>query len=149
VVPGSGSLDLRHLVLDFNGTLALDGALLPGVATRLRVLAKQLTVTVLTADTFGTAGSVLGRLPVTVQRIRAGADKRRFVARQPRGSVIAIGNGRNDVPMMQHAALGVAVLGPEGTFAGLLARTTVVTRNITDALDLLLFPKRLVATLRK
>jgi soluble P-type ATPase len=32
VIPDYGSLQLQHLVLDYNGTLALDGRLLPKVA---------------------------------------------------------------------------------------------------------------------
>ena len=34
-IPGSPPLRIRHLVLDLNGTLALDGRLLPGVAEAL------------------------------------------------------------------------------------------------------------------
>ena len=54
---------LRHLYLDFNGTLAKDGRLRPGVAARLRKLAKRLKITVVTSDTFGTARRILRRLP--------------------------------------------------------------------------------------
>ena len=35
-IPGFGALRLEHLVLDYNGTLALDGRLLRGVGPRLR-----------------------------------------------------------------------------------------------------------------
>ena len=31
-IPGGATLDIEHLVLDYNGTLAVDGVLLPGVA---------------------------------------------------------------------------------------------------------------------
>ena len=37
-IPGSGSLNLDHLVLDYNGTLAVDGVLLPGVKETLQSL---------------------------------------------------------------------------------------------------------------
>jgi len=53
-IPGFGPLELRHLVCDYNGTLALDGQLLSGVAERVSALAAQLDVHVITADTFGT-----------------------------------------------------------------------------------------------
>ena len=38
-IPGYRELRLEHLVLDYNGTLAEDGKLLPGVATTLQALA--------------------------------------------------------------------------------------------------------------
>ena len=146
-IPG-GSVTFRHLVLDFTGTLSLDGALLKGVAERLQVLAEDLSVTVLTADTFGTARGQLGTLPVQVQIIADGEEKAAAVGALDPETVIAIGNGRNDVPMMGVAGLGIAVLGPEGASAELLAAADVVTKDINDALDLLINPLRLKATLR-
>ena len=55
-VPGFGSLELRFLVLDYNGTLAVDGRLLPGVREALALLADDIEIHVITADTFGLAG---------------------------------------------------------------------------------------------
>ncbi len=52
-IPGRKSLSLCDLVLDYNGTLAFDGKIVPGVAQRLVSLAGLLDVHVLTADTFG------------------------------------------------------------------------------------------------
>ncbi len=65
-IPGFGHLALRHLVLDFNGTLALDGVLLPGVVDRIIGLSMQLELHVLTANTTGTCASALAGLPLTV-----------------------------------------------------------------------------------
>jgi len=146
-IPGTAALHVRHVVLDFNGTLARDGVLLPRVRSRLQRLSRKLDVDVLTADTFGTARSALRGLHLRVETIRTGADKRRFVAE--RDGVVAIGNGRNDVAMMRAAELGIAVLGSEGASAELLRSVDVVTRDIADALDLLLDTKRLTATLRR
>jgi soluble P-type ATPase len=136
------------LVLDFTGTLSLDGALLPGVAHRLQALATDLAITVLTADTFGTARAQLAGLPVGVQVIRDGAEKAEVVASMEPDGVIAIGNGRNDVPMMGVAGVGIGVLGPEGAPGDLLKSVDIVVRDINDALDLILNPLRLRATLR-
>ena len=41
-IPGFGVISLEHLVLDYNGTLAVDGRSLPGVRPRLRALARSL-----------------------------------------------------------------------------------------------------------
>ncbi len=62
--------------------------------------------------------------------------------------VVAIGNGRNDRMMLDAAALGIAVCGAEGAAAETLEAADIVVGRIVDALDLLLHPKRLVATLR-
>ena len=151
-VPAFGALRLRHAVLDFNGTLALDGRLLPGVAQRLRALAAvRHCLHVVTADTTGTATRALAKLPLEVRILgvaRQAAAKAAVVNRLGAASVVAIGNGRNDVAMLARAALGIAVCGPEGCAADALAAARVICLDIRDALDLLLTPLRLVATLR-
>lgn len=62
--------------------------------------------------------------------------------------MVAVGNGANDARMLERAALGIAVLGPEGLALSCLQAADVVVPDILAALDLLLFPRRLVATLR-
>lgn len=143
-----GPRTFRRLVLDFTGTLSKDGALLPGVGERLERLARDVVITVLTADTFGTALEAMENLPVEVRVIRDGMEKAEIVAGMGPEEVIAVGNGRNDIPMMGMAGLAVAVMGPEGMAAGLLAAADVVTRDINDALELILHPLRIKATLR-
>jgi hypothetical protein len=54
-IPGNDTILIEHVVLDFNGTLALDGILIPGVAERLVELSRLVTIPVITADTNGTA----------------------------------------------------------------------------------------------
>lgn len=150
-IPGFGALELRHLVLDYNGTLAADGALIPGVRDALSALAEQLEVHVVTADTFGRAGIELAGLPVNLTIVPESAQaeaKRAHVERLGAQSVFAIGNGRNDRMMLAAAAIGVAVVQSEGAAAEAIASADLVAKSITDALDLLREPKRLIATLR-
>jgi len=147
-VPGKAAVQLTDLLLDFTGTLSLDGRLLPGVGARIRRLAKAVNISVATADTFATAGKALSRLPVRLMLVRTGADKATLVRRLGAAHVAAVGNGCNDVAMVRAAVLGIAVIGPEGA-SGELARTAkVVVCDIRDALDLLLNPLHLKATLR-
>ena len=40
-IPGRGALSLSHLILDYNGTIALDGLVLEGVRPRLEALARE------------------------------------------------------------------------------------------------------------
>ena len=150
-IPRFGALRLEHLVLDYNGTLAADGRLLPGVRTRLRRLARSLNVHVLTADTFGKARSQLRHLPVELVILGAGRHDRAklsYLRRLGAGRTVAIGNGRNDRLMLRAAALSIAVVEGEGAAASSVLAATIVTRSARDALALLLKPRRLVATLR-
>ena len=150
-IPGRQPLHLHHLVLDFNGTLACDGRLLAGVGEALTTLAQQLEVHVLTADTHGSAGRELAGLPCTLailapeQQDRA---KESYLKNLPPASAAAIGNGRNDRLMLQAAALGIAVIQTEGSAVATLQAAEVVVPDIACAFDLLLTPRRLVATLR-
>jgi soluble P-type ATPase len=150
-IPGLAPLRLEHLVLDYNGTLATDGALIPGVGGRMQTLATRLRVHVVTADTFGRAHAQISELPCALiiigPRDQAAA-KRGYVEQLGATSVACIGNGRNDRLMLAAAALGVAVIQPEGAAAATVAAADVVAPTIQDALDLFLHPQRLVATLR-
>lgn len=151
VIPGFGTLRLRHLVSDYNGTLALDGRLLPGVADALRALATRLDIHVVTADTFGLAAGELNGLPVrlTITPVEAQAEaKRSFVEQLGADEVVALGNGRNDRRMLDVAALGIALIQREGGAKETLQAADLVSTDVLDALALLQNPKRLTATLR-
>ena len=52
-MPGRESFRLLHLVLDVNGTIALDEQLIDGVARRVAELSRSIEVHMLTADTRG------------------------------------------------------------------------------------------------
>jgi soluble P-type ATPase len=150
-IPGGSTLRLEHLVLDYNGTLACDGELLPEAKGRLAELAKKLRVHVLTADTFGTAGDKLPDLPcklTVLPKDRQDAGKLQYIESLGTGAVVCIGNGRNDRLMIEHAALGIAVVLAEGAAADTLRAADIVCTDIASALDLLLHPRRLIATLR-
>ena len=150
-IPGFRNLNLEHLVMDYNGTLALDGRLLPGVAEMLTRLAPKLDIHVITADTFGLVRRELKGLPIeisiTPMEDQAEA-KLRYISELGIDSVVAIGNGRNDRKMLGTAALGIAVIQTEGSAAETLIGADVVSPGILEALELLLNPKRLIATLR-
>ncbi|MDF1554103.1 MAG: hypothetical protein P1P84_13620 [Deferrisomatales bacterium] len=150
-IPGGDELRLEAALLDMNGTLAVDGTISPAVLERVRRLAARLRVVVATADTFGTAvGSLDGigvELRVLGERFGS-AQKEKILEQLGPGRTVAVGNGVNDHRMLALAALGIAVLGREGAAWETLRRARVVVTDPADALDLLLHPKRLIATLR-
>ncbi len=150
-IPDFGLLRLDHLVLDHNGTLALDGVLLPGVSEALSALAKSVQVHVLTADTFGLARAQLAGLPVQLTilpREKQEEGKLAFVRQLGAQRCACIGNGRNDRLMLREAALGIAVILGEGAASATLAEADIVCSDILAALALLDHPLRLTATLR-
>jgi soluble P-type ATPase len=72
-IPGYGLVHLEHLVLDFNGTLSVDGKILPGVKEQLNRAAEILRLHVLTADTQRMAHSELKDVNCSV-RVVSGSD---------------------------------------------------------------------------
>ncbi len=151
-IPGRGTWKLEHLLLDVNGTLSLDGRLLPGVAERLGRLKQDLRVRLLTADTFGRGRTLSEELGVSLQKVTPPSEdhaKEAVVHELGPENVVAIGNGANDVRMLRAARLGIAVLGPEATASEAFQAADVLAPDILVALDLLLNPKRLIATLRR
>ncbi|WP_292661480.1 haloacid dehalogenase [Nitratifractor sp.] len=151
-IPGFGTLKLDHLVLDYNGTLARDGRLDPDAARLLPKLARDFRLHVVTADTFGTVEAELSGLPVELRILRSGdhtAEKAAFVHELGAQNCVAVGNGNNDRAMLESAALGIVILGEEGAAIETLQTADIVVPSIGRALELLLKPKRLVATLRR
>lgn len=150
-IPDFGTYDIDHLVCDLNGTLAVDGELLPGVAEALNALARSLQIHVVTADTFGTVQRALEKVDCRIHMLRPDDQrhaKLAYVYVLGPQRTICIGNGRNDVDMLRAAAVGIAVINAEGAAGETIAAADVVCNSIDDALALLREPKRLVATLR-
>lgn len=150
-IPGADTLHLEHLVADYNGTLAKDGTLLPGVAEAFAELATHLSLHVVTADTFGQVREALAGLPCTLHILPPGgqdAAKLAFLESLGAERCAALGNGRNDRLMLAQAALGIALVQGEGAAVETLLAARVAAPDIAAALGLLLHPGRLVATLR-
>lgn len=151
-IPGRGSLRLQHLVADVNGTLAVDGVLIEGLAKRIASLQDRLRVHLLTADTHGRQALIDKQLNLTATRLTSGNEqeqKRSYVEQLGAGGVVAIGQGANDAAMLEAAALGICVMSHEGAAIETVLAADLLTPSIMVALDLLDKPLRLVATLRK
>lgn len=150
-IPNYKTLELEYLVLDYNGTIAVDGEIPDSVKERLEQLSRKLEIYVLTSDTHGTAKDKCEGLPLKVHTFpthEALEEKLEIVERLNPEKCAAIGNGRNDRLMCRASALSVAVMECEGMCSRLMSDTDVCVRSIGEALDLLLYPKRLIATLR-
>jgi soluble P-type ATPase len=149
-IPGWGKFPVGHLVLDLNGTFSLDGRIIQGVKRRMNHIAEKLDIHILTADTFGQAVEICSELPVTLHIIQEENQveaKRKYLSELPL-NCIAVGNGRNDAGMLADATIGIVVIGPEGASSEAVRAADAVVTNINDALDLVIYPERLKATLR-
>ncbi len=150
-IPGYQSLHIEHLVMDYNGTLAVDGQLIDGVKDTLNQIAESISLHVLTADTFGRAAKGLEgvdcKLSVLPEADQAGG-KLDYVRAIGAEKTMSIGNGRNDRLMLQACGLGVAVILEEGAAMETVSAADIVCRSIVSALELLIHPLRLTATLR-
>lgn len=151
-IPGWGNVEIENVVLDLNGTLATDGKIPSDVKKKINSLAGQVKIYVLTADTQGTAAEEIREMKVELIKIEGKESKEgklNFLKSLDLEKTLAMGNGNNDQLILKEAALGIAILGDEGVSVMALKQADIVIKNLSDALDLLLKPKRLIATLRE
>lgn len=147
-IPQRGVVELQHAVFDINGTLAVDGVAVPGVTERLQTLARHVSIHLLTAGTHGNLDELERAFGLPLHMINRGDEKMRYVQQLGPTNVIAFGNGVNDNGMLRLAAIGVVIMTPEGIALRTLQAADVLIYGPVNALDLLLKPKRLIATLR-
>lgn len=151
-IPGKGTITLQVLVLDYNGTVALDGEMFQSVKDYLLSLSPFLEIHILTADTHGTVSRQCQGLPVQVNVLASNdhtTEKGEYLQQFNTKEIIAIGNGANDRMMLERAELGICVIGSEGASMPTLLSADLVVNKIEDALGLLIEPQRLKATLRQ
>jgi soluble P-type ATPase len=150
-IPGREAVQVEHLVLDYNGTMAVDGVPIDGCLERLRRLSASVEVHVITADTFGRVAEHLSEAGFTLEILPPGRQdeaKAAYVRTLGLKKTVAVGNGANDARMLKEVVLGIAVVQQEGAAVATVKNADAVFTHINDALDALLSPDRLVATLR-
>ena len=152
IIPGKQTLHLEYLVCDVNGTLTLDGQMIPDVKPALEALKSKLEIYLLSADTFNRADDIALRLGIHLYKITPGNEalkKADYVNELGSERIVAIGQGANDALMLKQAALGICVLSTEGTAVATLVSAHLVVPDIMSALALLQNPMRIAATLRE
>lgn len=150
-IPGYGMLEIKNLVLDYNGTIAKDGKLLKDLKEIINKLADIVDVYILTADTYGTVEKEMADLPVKVQVIKGEnelVEKRDFARELGANVTMAIGNGYNDQLLFREVKISVVVMGCEACATILFNIADLVASDIYDALGLILNPTRLRSSLR-
>ena len=151
-IPGRGNYTIKNVVVDLNGTIAVDGEIVRGVKERVAMLSQDLEIFLVTADTNKNAEDLIKDFPVTLYKIKEAEEnsqKLQFVVKQGKNSTVSIGNGCNDISMLKESAIGICIVGGEGASAEAIMAADLAVTTINDALDLLLKPHRLKATLRR
>ena len=151
-IPNYKTLELQNIVLDYNGTIALDGVMKESVKKLISELSLSFSVHIITADTFGSVATQSEGLGITLKILSSSdhtAEKAEYIRELGAEVCVAFGNGNNDAKMLESAAVGIAVMGEEGCAKNTLLSCDIVCHSIEDALALVLNPKRLIATLRK
>lgn len=151
-IPGVGQKQICHVVFDYNGTIARDGILIPGVKEGISAFSDQLFFHVITADTFGFVKKQIFGMDCSITIIPEkdqAESKLEFIRKLGPGETLCVGNGANDRLMLKEAAIGIAVLQEEGMAVSALLSSDLVVKDILDVFGFLRTPDRLKATLRK
>lgn len=152
VRPGLDPLEIDSLLIDFEGTLAMDGRVHPKVKDKLNLLAKRVQISILIGEETEKVKEALKRVKaeiVPVAEGQASQEKLRWLHRLGPNRTAAIGNGFDDGELLEKAALGLAVLSREGTAASTWIKADLLFPTLLDALDFLLKPLRQKATLKR
>ena len=147
---GQEPLEIDFILLDFEGTLASDRRVHPKAKDRINLLSKRTKIYILTKEEKILMEEVLKKVKAeTIYLMEGEASQQKLDLLRQLGAsrTVAIGNGVDDVPMIEEAGLGISVMGKEGTFSEAMKKADVVFMNILDALDFLLKPLRPKATL--
>jgi soluble P-type ATPase len=151
-IPGWGNMEIENIVVDLNGTIATDGKIPSEVKEKINTLSNKAKIYIVTADTQGTASEESADMAVELLKVSeedSAEVKLRVLESLDPTRTVAIGNGSNDHLILKEAAFGIVVLGDEGMSASAIKNADIIVKNISDALDLFLKPKRLIATLRE
>ena len=148
--PGRNPLEIEFILIDFEGTLAMDRRVHPKAKDKINLLSKRTKIYILTKGNQETVAEVLRKVKAEVISSREGETSQKkldLLHRLGAARTVAIGNGVDDTLMMEEAGLGICVIGKEGASAEMMQKADVVVTDILDALDFLLKPLRHQATL--
>jgi len=150
-IPGRKTFHIKNIVLDYNGTIAIDGKVIDGVCENINRLSKDFNFYVITADTFGTVKNELKNTNcevITIPKESQDRSKMDFINSLGKDETLSVGNGRNDKLMLKQSIIGIAILQDEGLCTDSLLSSDILIKSIFDLFSFLDDPNKLVATLR-
>ncbi len=150
-IPGKESFEIKNVVFDYNGTVAIDGKLIAGISDIINELSNSFNFYVITADTYGTVKKELENTNcevIVIPNSQQDICKLEFVKELGLQDTLSVGNGRNDKLMLKETVLGIAILQDEGLCTETLLNSDILVKSIFDVFGFLKDSNRLIATLR-
>lgn len=150
-IPSKESFELKNIVFDYNGTIAIDGKLIKGVSESIDEFSSLFDFYVITADTYGSVQNELKNTNckvITITKENQDKQKLEFIKSLDSKTVLSVGNGRNDTLMLKESVLGIAILQDEGLCTQTLLNSDILVKSIFDVFALLKDKNRLIATMR-
>jgi len=148
--PGLNPLEIEFVLLDFDGTLAMNRRVHLNAKDKINLLSKRTHIYVLTTQRKELIEERLRRVKAEIIYLAEGDCSRRkldLLHQLGPTRCAAIGNGVDDAGMIQEASIGICVIGKEGSSGEAVKNADLVFVDILDALDFLLKPLRQKATL--
>ena len=162
--PGQSNLGIESILLDFDGTLAMDRRVHPKAKDKINLLSKRTNIYIFVNPPTppfnkGGKGGILAKelIEERLRKVKAeiiyltvGDSSRRkldLLRQLGPSRCVAIGNGADDAAMVEEAGIGICVIGEEGVSGEGIKNADLVFADILDALDFLLKPLRQKATL--
>ncbi len=150
-IPGRDAMEIKAVVLDYNGTIAVDGQLIAGVGDMINELADLVDFHVITADTYGSVEKALTRIRCKVVKIpdnKQDESKLDYLLNLGKDTTICVGNGKNDRLMLKASVIGIALVQDEGACMAAVLAADIVCNSIMDVFAYFKTPDRIRATLR-
>ena len=147
---GLNPLEIEFVLLDFDGTLAIDRRVHPKVKDKINLLSKRTNIYVLTTQKKELIEERLRKVKAEIIYLaeRESARRKLDLLRQlGPNRCVAIGNGTDDAAMIEEAGISICVIGKEGSSGEAMKNADLVFTDILDALDFLSKPLRQKATL--
>ena len=147
---GVEEIELTNIILDLNGTLAVNGIIVDGVKERIQKL-KQLgyEVYLFTGDQRGNAAAQAAKLGIKVKKAISSDEKEKLTKELETEKTVSIGNARIDIGAFKPCALRIGTLQGEGIHTEILEHIDLLVPSVNNALDLLIDPNIFNATMRK
>ncbi|RXJ97444.1 ATPase P [Malaciobacter molluscorum] len=150
-IPNKESFELKNIVFDYNGTIAIDGKIIDGVSKNIDELSNLFDFYVITADTYGSVENELKNTNckvITISKDKQDEKKLQFIKKINPKTVLSVGNGRNDKLMLKESIIGISILQDEGLCTQTLLSSDILVNSIFDVFSFLKDKNRLIATLR-
>jgi len=145
-----GEIELDRILVDLNGTLSVYGE----IEESTKALIEQLKnagfeIYLISGNGRGDVDQMAKQVGVQFFEATTSEEKEQVASQLDNGKCVAIGNGRIDIGMFNHAKIRIATLQSEGIHTGIIPFIDIIVPSIDDAFRLLLDIKAFEGTMRK